>query len=85
MLHRRLAELKEQLRDARAEQKADAAAYASTLESQQVGSQSMITLKPYCRPGKSSAPNSMQGQHVGQCVAGIRRSRPERLRQTAKK
>lgn len=37
VLHRRLAELKEQLRDARAEQKADAAAYASTLESQQVG------------------------------------------------
>lgn len=37
VLHRRLAELKEQLRDARAEHKADAAAYASTLESQQVG------------------------------------------------
>ncbi len=35
-MHRRLAELKEQLKDARAEQKADAAAYARTLDAQQV-------------------------------------------------
>lgn len=35
-MHRRLAELKEQLRDTRAEQKAEAAAYASTLAAQQV-------------------------------------------------
>ena len=42
MLHRRMAELKEQLRDARAEHKADAAAYASTLELQQVGSRRQL-------------------------------------------
>ena len=36
MACRRLAELREQLKDARAEQKADAAAYANTLETQQV-------------------------------------------------
>ena len=43
-VHRRLAELKEQLKDSRAEQKADAAAYASSLEAQQVTVHSAMTV-----------------------------------------
>ena len=48
MACRRLAELREQLKDARAEQKADAAAYANTLETQQV--LGALNVAPCSRP-----------------------------------
>ena len=48
MACRRLAELREQLKDARAEQKADAAAYANTLEAQQV--LVALSVAPHSRP-----------------------------------
>lgn len=51
MACRRLAELREQLKDARAEQKADAAAYANTLQTQQV--LGVLSIAPHSRPGLS--------------------------------
>ncbi|CAK0783408.1 hypothetical protein CVIRNUC_006607 [Coccomyxa viridis] len=61
---RRLAELREQLKDARAEQKADAAAYANTLQTQQVrisalqqanGALMAEAAKAHACPGEPSA------------------------------
>ncbi len=71
IVHRRLAELKEQLKDSRAEQKADAAAYASKLEAQQVTVHSALTVVQLCTTYTRRSPLTQMHPETSRLVRRI--------------